>query len=91
MRNRRAVPALALVLAIKAPMLLAVGDRRAAVHPLLASDVVARLEAQGFHGIHAVEQVDGRYAVEARAPDGRAVALEIDQASGAGLEVDHDR
>jgi hypothetical protein len=91
MRNRRAVRALAQVPAINAPMLLAVGDRRAAVHPLSASDVVARLEAQGFHGIDAVEQVDGRYAVEARAPNGRAVALKINQQSGAGLEVDHAR
>lgn len=50
---------------------------------LTIGEIYDRMEAAGYHEISEIEWEDGRYEVEARDAQGRAVELQVDGASGA--------
>lgn len=68
-----------------APALAGDGDRAGSAEEL--ERVRAALEAKGYSDVHDLEVDDGRFEVDARNPQGKAVDLELDLKT---LEILHE-
>ncbi len=58
--------------------------------PIPPAQVIERLQEMGYTDIHDFDVEPGEYELEAKAPNGEDVEIEIDPITGAILEIEED-